>query len=316
MSVAIHATSAAAPARYGSGARKGHCRASAKRIVATVYMPSQAERAGDRQQGRGRGAHLTKALRAHALAASFLFLSGLCAAGVAAEGAVPASRELGRLRAGGAQDLARRVVASDRRQGAVPGRRLIGVRTGYQIWSAEGTSGPLTEAERRRVRRLLDRLLGLRTRPRRNTSRGTTWGVATDWHDGSGVRTRWTMPASTVRSSDGSRTRAWCISTSCSMACFRPARCHRRPEPTAREFITEAAERRSAHVCLNGAVRSYMDVSDPWELSRSIRRDACAAPLRRRAESEAAPASGWLRSHPVGRAGSRRTELGEEVTWA
>ena len=49
------------------------------------------------------------------------------------------------------------------------------------------------------------------------------WALRSDWLDGSGVRGRWTTPAFAERSNDGSRTPAWCISTSCSTGYRRPA---------------------------------------------------------------------------------------------
>ena len=49
------------------------------------------------------------------------------------------------------------------------------------------------------------------------------WALRSDWLDGLGVHDRWTTPACAERSNGGSRTPAWCISTSCSTGCRRPA---------------------------------------------------------------------------------------------
>ena len=67
------------------------------------------------------------------------------------------------------------------------------------------------------------------------------WALRSDWLDGWGVRGHWTTLAFAERSNDGSPTPAWCISTSCSTGCRRPAPWNRDPESTSKGSIIEAS---------------------------------------------------------------------------
>lgn len=58
---------------------------------------------------------------------------------------------------------------------------------------------------------------------------------------GSSAAPRPIVTATPPRSNDGSRTPAWCISTSCSTGYRRPTPCDRDPEPASKVFVTETS---------------------------------------------------------------------------